>query len=178
MHPRQGVFRQIEKVAAAIVHIGTNQLLRSGGRPGASRPAIPPCGLSTKIRRPPGIAQQVQVAINKGVYKQAVAQYPLLVAPVAGGLLCHHIPVVRTLVFHPHQRFCHCILQKPGFAGQLPVGGGANLADVKGVRGGSGVVGRVRLIGLATSNCVFASYIVTDQNAFAGGNCPGAKVSV
>src|SRR5439155_26130859 len=44
-----------------------------------------------------------------------------------------------------------------------------------------GIIGelmRYRLIGFLISSCVLPSYIVTDQKAFTGGNCPAANVSV
>src|SRR3981189_1249741 len=34
------------------------------------------------------------------------------------------------------------------------------------------------LIGFSISNCVLPSYMVTDQKASTGGNCPAGKVSV
>jgi hypothetical protein len=36
----------------------------------------------------------------------------------------------------------------------------------------------IRLIGFLISNCVLPSYIVTDQNALAGGYCAAGNVSV
>src|SRR5438132_4246542 len=44
--------------------------------------------------------------------------------------------------------------------------------------GSIGELIRYRLIGFSISNCVLPSYMVTDQNAFTGGDCPAGKVSV
>ena len=47
------------------------------------------------------------------------------------------------------------------------------------LRAGSiGELIRYRLIGFSISICVLPSYMVTDQNALAGGNCPAGNVSL
>jgi hypothetical protein len=43
-------------------------------------------------------------------------------------------------------------------------------------RGSIGELIGYRLIGFATRRCVFASYIVTDQKALAGGSWPAGNV--
>src|SRR5690242_439262 len=65
-------------------------------------------------------SEEVQVTINKCINIESMPHDPLLIPPVAGGLLGNQVTVGRTLICHPGQGFLCSLLKESRFAGHLP----------------------------------------------------------
>ena len=70
--------------------------------------------------RPALQTQNLQVAVHEGVDVETMAQDPLFVPPIAGGLLAHQLPVIDGLVVHPLKGLCASLFQKDRVSGEAP----------------------------------------------------------
>src|ERR1019366_2276066 len=55
---------------------------------------------------------QAKIRIDDHIHIQSIPHHVLFIAPIAGGQLAHHHPVIRALVLHPPQGLLCCLTEK------------------------------------------------------------------
>ena len=71
--------------------------------------------LAPNLGGPLNLIVQNKIAVDDGVHKKPIPEYPLLISPITGWQLSHHHFTPRTLIFHPCHRFLYRIIKEAGF---------------------------------------------------------------